>query len=29
VGLLYLAIGYALFRNFEVKAKKKGSLEVM
>ena len=29
VGLLYLAIGYALFRNFEVKAKKKGTLEVM
>jgi len=29
VGLFYLIIGYALFRNFEIKAKKKGTLEVM
>lgn len=29
VGLSYLGLGYALFRSFEVKAKKKGTLEVM
>ena len=29
VGLLYLALGYILFRSFEIKAKKRGTLEVM